>query len=272
MERRAQPAGTLRHLSLGAGDEGGRGAPPVRRQVPGPDVGGGRHRDRRHASRVPRQHRGDPRTGLAAQASAPGDSRVKATYDFTRLRKLHHPRQPPEHRPVGARSGRGSRGGGSAVQGDAAAAAVRAGRSTGRCSSRCSAIRHEAGRLPAADPRPRHARRRHPRRRLARDGDREATASGHLPRHQPLRPARARRATASGDEFAIIAALQFIRYLNAHARPAWSIHGVNLSLSIRTTSPTTPAAARRSARSASGWSPAAWWWWPPPATAAIERC
>jgi subtilisin family serine protease len=51
-----------------------------------------------------------------------------------------------------------------------------------------------------------------------------------VPRPQPDRPARARR-RRQGDEFAIIAALQFIRYLNATAdQPV--IHGVNLSLSV----------------------------------------
>ena len=52
----------------------------------------------------------------------------------------------------------------------------------------------------------------------------------HVPGHQALRLPRA-RADAEGTEFAIIAALQYIRYLNER-NSFMTIHGANLSLSI----------------------------------------
>ena len=64
-------------------------------------------------------------------------SRIKATYDFTRLRQLLSldSIRPPA---AGSMAGRGSRGGRSPVQAHATAAAFRASRSTGRSSSRWS--------------------------------------------------------------------------------------------------------------------------------------
>jgi hypothetical protein len=69
-------------------------------------------------------------------------------------------------------------------------------------------------------------------------------------------------------EFAIIAALQYIRYIND--RNSCSRARANLSLSIPHECATTPAAERRSAGSASGWSTAASSWWRRPATGAIR--
>jgi hypothetical protein len=49
-----------------------------------------------------------------------------------------------------------------------------------------------------------------------------------------------------GDEFGILAALQFVRYLNSHS-PTPRIHGVNLSLSLERDVSNCACSGRRSA-------------------------
>ena len=75
--------------------------------------------------------------------------------------------------------------------------------------------------------------------------------------------------TLKETEFAIIAALQYIRYINER-NSFMTIHGANLSLSIRHDVRNYPADARRCATSASAWSTAEWWSWRRPETAAIR--
>ena len=105
-----------------------------------------------------------PHSNWPLQEIVPADSRVKASYDFTRLRKLITLDSHPSTGPSRLDQERGSGGGGPPFQGDAAAPAVgtRARLDTDRAAAR--AIRHEPDLLPAARSRPRHPRRRHPRR------------------------------------------------------------------------------------------------------------
>ena len=75
--------------------------------------------------------------------------------------------------------------------------------------------------------------------------------------------------TLDDTEFAIIAALQYIRYVNERHR-YMTIHGANLSLSIPHNVRNYACGRRRSATSASGWWTAASWWSPPRAIAATR--
>ena len=70
-----------------------------------------------------------------------------------------------------------------------------------------------------------------------------------MPRYQ-LYDFRVLARSIEDTEFAIIAALQYIRYMNERT-PTSTIHGANLSLQFRTMSAITPAAARPCATNAS---------------------
>jgi hypothetical protein len=95
--------------------------------------------------------------------------------------------------------------------------------------------------MGGAELRPRHPCRRHARRRLARRGGR-AAAARHVPRHQPLRPSRhslsqpARKTPRDqlyATESAVLAALEFVQHLNSRTMVRTQIiHGVNISMSI----------------------------------------
>jgi hypothetical protein len=73
--------------------------------------------------------------------------------------------------------------------------------------------------------------------------------------------------TIEDTEFAVIGALQLVRYLNSHNQYI-VVHGVNLSLSIPMSSKASLAGGRPSATNASGWSATASPSSPRPATTA----
>ena len=79
-------------------------------------------------------------------------------------------------------------------------------------------VPHVTAELRAAGQRPRHPRRRHPRRRLADDrspsGQLEEDLIGICPDIH-LYDLRVLDDSGRGDEFAVMAALQFVRFLNS---------------------------------------------------------
>ena len=106
-------------------------------------------------------------------------------------------------------------------------------RPRGRLGPAAAAHRGPPGPLRAARPRARHARRGHDRRRLAAGrsaGRSRPPRAGRLPGLE-LYDLRVFDDNGAGDEFAVLAALQFVRWLNTQSA-APVIHGVNLSLSL----------------------------------------
>ena len=163
----------------------------------------------------------EPLAETADGLRAAGDSRIRATYDFTKLRALL------------------------AKEGTTEAEAMKPSRSTRSTSACCSGRAVDWGLLlphievpkdpyDAARPRARHPRRGHAGRRLApgRPAGRRADhdVQGVCP-DMELYDLRVFDDDGAGDEFAILAALQYVRWLNANAS-APVIHGVNLSLSL----------------------------------------
>ena len=93
---RPQPSGEGGDLPLDPRGQGRRGDEALRPELPRAAVGRGRQRDRRDAPRVPKRDEkghllpepfGKPKRGAAAQ----NNTRIVATYDFTRLRRLLSP-------------------------------------------------------------------------------------------------------------------------------------------------------------------------------------
>ena len=151
---------------------------------------------------------------------AAGDSRIK------RHLRLHEAAR-------AARQGGHDRG-----RGDASPVAQRdqpapAERPRGRLEPAAAAHRGPQGPVRAARPRARHARRGRAGRRLAPGrsaGPADHDVQGVCP-DMELYDLRVFDADGAGDEFAILAALQYVRWLNANAS-APVVHGVNLSLSL----------------------------------------
>ena len=158
-------------------------------------------------------------------AIAPGDSRVKASYDFTRLRKLitldSHPSTGPSALDQGV----------DLEEADRRFKEMRLRLRSGKALDWVQLepllrIRHEADlyRPPAHD----HGT--HVAGILGAGETTPKDGQGMCPDIN-LYDLRVLDERGRGDEFSIIAALQFVRYLNATAdRPV--IHGVNLSLSL----------------------------------------
>jgi len=158
-------------------------------------------------------------------AIAPGDSRVKASYDFTRLRKLitldSHPSTGPSALDQGV----------DLEEADRRFKEMRLRLRSGKALDWVQLepllrIRHEAGLYRP----PTHDHGTHVAGILGAGETTPKDGQGMCPDIN-LYDLRVLDERGRGDEFSIIAALQFIRYLNATAdRPV--IHGVNLSLSL----------------------------------------
>ncbi|HWC27947.1 MAG TPA: S8 family peptidase [Solirubrobacteraceae bacterium] len=153
-----------------------------------------------------------------------GASRVRATYDFTRLREIL----------AGDDAERDTLGGAAAEQRKEIESRLRSGRAIdwGLLSAQLLVDTGAAGYAP-----PRHEHGTHVAGILAADW--QATDSDP-PRKHDIRgicpdigvyDLRVFDDAGDGDEFAILAALQFVRWLNANS-PVPVLHGVNLSLSL----------------------------------------
>ena len=127
------------------------------------------------------------------EAIAPGDSRVKASYDFTRLRKLitldSHPSTGPSALDQGEDLEEADRRFKQMRQ------RLRSG-TVARLGAARAAARASGRRRPSCYRPPAHDHGTHVAGILGAQTTTAERRTGHVPRHQPLRPARARRATA----------------------------------------------------------------------------
>ena len=207
--------------AVGAGDEVRRRAARLRYQVRRTWRGRSSTAASTPASRVSAERRPAP--------DRRSKSRVRATYDFTRLRQLlsldsHPTTGRPRRSPEGVNLEDADR------QFKRMRQRLRSGQSLDWTQLEplvdISIPKDGSGGVHAAGTRSRHPRRRHHRRLRPQDENYYGVC-----RDIALYDLRVLDGDGRGEEFAIIAALQFIRYLNARAdQPI--IHGVNLSLSL----------------------------------------
>ena len=159
-------------------------------------------------------------------AAAQNNTRIVATYDFTRLRTLLHPGAKEDEKGL-------TRDERSRVARLPACAEGRARDRLARARA-ASPGAARARRVQAAGARARDPRRGDPDRRLEVTDDdmpEDHSLVGIAPGLE-LYDLRVLDENGNGDEFSLIAALQFVRYLNAN-KDQVLVHGVNVSLSIR---------------------------------------